>query len=49
MAWTRTVYPCLKPWGQQLTKIGKKENYKHFSFPWLQTLTAEVQSQLFKM
>ena len=37
MARTRSAYPCLKPRGQQLTKNGKKTNYKHLS----QTLTAE--------
>ena len=31
MAWTHFAYPCLKPWGQQLTKNGKKENYQHLS------------------
>ena len=31
MAWARSAYPCLKPRGQQLTKNGKKENYKHLS------------------
>ena len=31
MAWTSSAYPCLKPWVQQLTKNGKKENYKHLS------------------
>ena len=31
MSWTRSAYPCLKPQGQQLTKNGKKENYKHLS------------------
>ena len=31
MARTRSAYPCLKPWGQQLTKKGKKENYQHLS------------------
>ena len=32
MAWTCSAYPCLKPQGQQLTKNGKKANYKHLSF-----------------
>ena len=31
MAWTCSPYPCLKLWGQQLTKNRKKENYKHVS------------------
>ena len=52
MAWTPSVYPCLKPRGQQLTKNGEKENHKHSSllFPQLQTLTAEgPKSHPFKM
>ena len=31
MAWTRSAYPSLKPRGQQLTKNGKTEHYKHYS------------------
>ena len=31
MAWTRLACPSLKPRGQQLTKNGTKENYKHLS------------------
>ena len=29
MAWTRSACPCLKLREQELTKNGKKENYKH--------------------
>ena len=38
-----SVYPSLKLRGQQPTKSGKKENYKHSSLllPRLQTLTTE--------
>ena len=31
MVWTRSAYCSIKMWGQQLTKTGKKENYKHYS------------------
>ena len=31
MVWMRSACPSLKLWGQQLTKIGKKENEKHDS------------------
>ena len=30
MVWTRSTYPSLKWRGQQLTKVGKKENDKPF-------------------
>ena len=29
MSWIRSARPSLKLWGQQLTKAGEKENYKH--------------------
>ena len=31
MVWTNSAYPSLKLRGQQLTKDGEKENYKHLS------------------
>ena len=31
MVWTYSAYPSLKLGGQQLTKTGGEENYKHFS------------------
>ena len=30
MVWARSACPSLKSRGHQLTKNGKKENYKHF-------------------
>ena len=31
MVWTHSAYPSLKSQGQQLTRDGEKESYKHLS------------------